>query len=285
MNNPLSGTDPTGYCGTASRIDGGGGASPCSGGLSEFGQQLQDPDSAVVFQDKDGSYFAVTADNNGNLTKWTASSVNTDTGSGTDTTNIGPQQQGGESTSGSSPTNSESGVGIGFEKSGPISETTEPSRAAFDSAVKRIFGKVEGVELGGVVQISSKEFSDIRSYEANEIDLGQIYSKQIEDMDLEQFRNILQWQGDSVFIAWDAVRFSIEGYSGAHLGADINYYYQGLLTAAAGRSKFMMLGYVEAHNLNQAYNRRSLYDLRQIVPARRWAVEGYKYYTDREGSD
>ncbi len=29
MNNPLSGTDPSGYCGTASRIDGGGGMSPC----------------------------------------------------------------------------------------------------------------------------------------------------------------------------------------------------------------------------------------------------------------
>lgn len=73
MNNPLSGTDPSGYCGTASRIDDGGGASPCTGGQSEFDQQLQDPDSAVIFQDKDGSYFAVTADNNGDLTKWTNS--------------------------------------------------------------------------------------------------------------------------------------------------------------------------------------------------------------------
>jgi hypothetical protein len=109
MNNPLSGTDPTGYSSTGTRIEGAGGASPCTGCVSGLDQALQDSDSLVVFENKDGSQFVVATDNNGNLYKSDtyAAADSGAAGAGTDATGIGaPQQAGGENAatgSGNSP--------------------------------------------------------------------------------------------------------------------------------------------------------------------------------------
>ena len=67
MNNPLSGTDPTGYCGTATRIKGGrgGGASPCK--TVWFNPPKQEPQSVSMTTETDLGIriTTITPDDNG----------------------------------------------------------------------------------------------------------------------------------------------------------------------------------------------------------------------------
>jgi hypothetical protein len=88
----------------------------------------------------------------------------------------------------------------------------------------------------------------------------------------------MRFKGDSAFVGYTDTAFQIEGVEGTHLAQDINYYYVGFVTAAAGRSPFLLKGYIELHNLRQAWWRKDFYDVGQIYRAIPWATRGYNYY-------
>ena len=104
------------------------------------------------------------------------------------------------------------------------------------------------------------------------------------------FRSKLLTAGDSYFSTYFGRRFSISNFNSRGVGQeilanDLNYYYQGFITAAAGRSQYMMQAYIFGHNSVQALTRFDLYDVRQIGPASYWATYGYNFYKSAIGEN
>ncbi len=156
--------------------------------------------------------------------------------------------------------------------------TGPPDHTAFSAAIDRIWTFIEA-NPGAVVPLPIADFDAIRRTEILVIQWQQLKRGDYHNLSGVEFRQMLQGgTGDSVFIGLSGVRFAIEGRPGVHRGEDINYYYQGFLTAASGRSWILMHVYIEAYNLRQLWRRRSSHDVRQIPFAKAWARDGYDYY-------
>ena len=113
-------------------------------------------------------------------------------------------------------------------------------------------------------------------------------------MSNREFGNLMQGsRGDSqIFNGYNREVFSIYGmpggYSGTHLGTDINYMMQGMSWAAGGYTRSTMHRAIEAWNTasfvqDVGGGNFTARNLLQISHAKYWADYGYSYYHSRAG--
>jgi RHS repeat-associated protein len=96
-----------------------------------------------------------------------------------------------------------------------------------------------------------------------------------------------QW-ADSNWLVYADTVFEISGlpgpYSGRHLGADLNYMYQGMAWSLAGASLAEARGAVVAHNAWQLVTGEGYRNVPQIPHAQRWLEFGYRYASRSGGT-
>ncbi|MDM4773062.1 hypothetical protein [Solimonas sp. SE-A11] len=133
---------------------------------------------------------------------------------------------------------------------------------------------------GKPVPINGRDFDLLRTADILKIeDIQKIFGP-MDKMERPDLHTRLKFEGDSVFSLYTGEKFHIKNHpiEGVHNAEDINYYFQGLLMAAARKKAFTMDAYIVGHNLKQAWNRRGVYDLQQIPPALNFANDGYSFY-------
>ena len=130
-----------------------------------------------------------------------------------------------------------------------------------------------------------REFMVVARYDATRPDR---YG--VPGMPLDEFGEFIRGpDGDSSFArsALDGAFYNIRGgpLNGVHQGSDVNYYHQGFVWAAQGLPRAAMDAAIATHNLNDAAQARDraerMRNLGQIGRARAWAGWGYDYYQER----
>jgi hypothetical protein len=114
------------------------------------------------------------------------------------------------------------------------------------------------------------------------------------DMSNREFVDNMQYgPGDGVMVAYQTQVFNISGlpggYSGIHLGSDINYMLQGMAWTAKGIPMGYLNSAIEAHNFRQFMGdaRSGNFSFRNIIQiqhAEQWADFGHSYYLQHSGA-
>ena len=147
---------------------------------------------------------------------------------------------------------------------------------------------------GRKIPLSAAELGVLTEYTYGELMFNQSVEGNYDGMSNREFGNLMQGsRGDSqIFNGYNREVFSIYGmpggYSGTHLGTDINYMMQGMSWAAGGYTRSTMHRAIEAWNTasfvqDVGGGNFTARNLLQISHAKYWADYGYSYYHSRAG--
>jgi hypothetical protein len=287
LNNPLSGTDPTGYVTDCAVSEN----SNCTKGM-ESGETKQIRTTEV------GSRISKAV---GTLTNNGGGSVTVSALNGRSITITGMGGNGasnGLSSIGANRSNGGAGGAppahtIGASTSNQVEVTAKassqadnvPEGAAADAITRRVMRDFRSDESKPVDIDWQQEFMVVAGYDAT-----RPVRDSVPGMPLDKFGEFIRGSGgDSSFAgsALEGAFYNIRGgpYSGVHQGSDVNYYHQGFVWAARGLPRAAMDAAIATHNLNDAMQARDRAErnrnLGQIDRARTWAGWGYDYYRER----
>lgn len=172
----------------------------------------------------------------------------------------------------------ESSVNQYVRKESPPVPTTE--RQALEDKAWAIVGRATDPDVP--VEMTMDELKTVMDYDMKIMNERSAAVGGYENIYPEEFGYELAFRGDSIFYTKAPYQFIVKDapgkLGGVQFGGDINYYYQGYMQAARGNSLRSLHDSIINWNITQGITRFSLSDFRQIPRALPWANYGYDYY-------